>query len=576
MIPAIYASPSGESVIFHPVRHCETVDRPVENIPRLPAPSVRISLESSALLPYSASAQSLPVAEISCDVPDVDAGKITAWISEDSHALFGTLSDSFSNRISSRLSETLSQYQKAADDNGLFTGTFLCCAMLVFGDGNRYPLIHPFRLSVSQKSQSLYINHLSYAESRLYASVEWSAAPCRLKVEITDPGTLMQWENRIAGMEILVSPQTDPFMPPVETTGTHTALSDDGTRRRAWLIPSSRPVPPQLPAQWRRVMFVSFNDMVSCGTLRSSAPLIPSETVKPEFTVSERADVLGETFRFNSRLFIPAPLFRPAALRYLPDRYSSGCADNGKPGTIYVRFIKDGVSCHTAAEINIPAELPLFLCYPSPDALEIILEYKDGSGHRVFPLTRSESGGTAVWCDSSGMGDELPQLREGGYEPPLSSRDITDGLRRPGSIFSSLRNNDMLYPASLVTEAIDGEVLALAPALRSPSSDRLGEFPLYCFTSEGIWIMRMEEDAPIRATQPISMLSPLNSRCVATINKGTVFLCSEGLMIISGSNISVMKRSDTLRKIIKRLRNPRGPRSFRDKSQSFCPIENPH
>lgn len=97
-------------------------------------------------------------------------------------------------------------------------------------------------------------------------------------------------------------------------------------------------------------------------------------------------------------------------------------------------------------------------------------------------------------------------------------------------------NNPLYYPAEN-SYRVDGFVLGVASNAVPLGASQFGEFPLFVFTTKGIWAMSIGiGEVLIETVKPLSQVICTNKKSILGIDGGVVFMANEGLMIISGVN----------------------------------------
>lgn len=105
-------------------------------------------------------------------------------------------------------------------------------------------------------------------------------------------------------------------------------------------------------------------------------------------------------------------------------------------------------------------------------------------------------------------------------------------------IYLSEVNNPFFFSPSSVCAVGTGTILAISSAARPLSEGQFGQFPLYAFTSEGIWALEVAATGAYSARQPIARDIVLSSDSVTQIDSAVLFASSRGIMMISGSQVS--------------------------------------
>lgn len=96
-------------------------------------------------------------------------------------------------------------------------------------------------------------------------------------------------------------------------------------------------------------------------------------------------------------------------------------------------------------------------------------------------------------------------------------------------------DNPFYYPAKN-SYRVQGRVLGMSTNAIALSQGQFGQFPVYCFTSEGIWTMNIGNgDVLINTITPLSREVCNRPETITQIDGGTVFSTSKGLYILQGT-----------------------------------------
>lgn len=110
-----------------------------------------------------------------------------------------------------------------------------------------------------------------------------------------------------------------------------------------------------------------------------------------------------------------------------------------------------------------------------------------------------------------------------------------EALLRSSTIYVSETSNPFAFTASAVISVGAEEVYALAAAARPLSVGQFGEYPLYAFTSEGVWAFALADTGVYTARQPITRDICINPNNIAQLDQSVLFATDRGIMEISGS-----------------------------------------
>lgn len=184
-----------------------------------------------------------------------------------------------------------------------------------------------------------------------------------------------------------------------------------------------------------------------------------------------------------------------------------------------------------------------FISYPDTRAKRITIYEvtRDDSGNNVWtkvftaPLESHNLLNLAYY-----LNDGLKPI-EGIVNPnpvpsPNTSKIIT--LTEPNKIKVSDLNNPLSFPNTNVYLAGNGIILAMATNAMNVSDRNYGQYPLYVFTSQGIWTLNVGSGEVVYSTQsaPTYTEAPTTS-VVCSVPFGVVFTTQRGLMVINGQSV---------------------------------------
>jgi hypothetical protein len=92
-----------------------------------------------------------------------------------------------------------------------------------------------------------------------------------------------------------------------------------------------------------------------------------------------------------------------------------------------------------------------------------------------------------------------------------------------------------MFLASNINTVGDGEVLALSAAVKALSEGQFGQFPLYAFTTEGVWSLQTSTTGTYTSVQPITRDVCTNSAGIRQLDSSVLFATDRGIMQLIGS-----------------------------------------
>lgn len=115
-----------------------------------------------------------------------------------------------------------------------------------------------------------------------------------------------------------------------------------------------------------------------------------------------------------------------------------------------------------------------------------------------------------------------------------SSQNPIVSLRN--KIYTSEVNNPFRFPLEGINTVGVGEIIGISTAAKALSEGQFGQYPLYAFTSEGVWALEVSNKGTYSARQPITRDVCLNTDCITQIDSAVLFITERGVMLLSGSN----------------------------------------
>lgn len=116
---------------------------------------------------------------------------------------------------------------------------------------------------------------------------------------------------------------------------------------------------------------------------------------------------------------------------------------------------------------------------------------------------------------------------------PVLNNDII--LDAKNKIYTSEVNNPFLLPAQYVNAVGTGEVIGCSSATKALSEGQFGQFPLYVFTTEGVWALEVAANGTYSARQPVSRDVCIGRNSIRAVDDAVLFTTNRGIMMLHGS-----------------------------------------
>ena len=182
-----------------------------------------------------------------------------------------------------------------------------------------------------------------------------------------------------------------------------------------------------------------------------------------------------------------------------------------------------------------------YVFYPDPDAYRMVI-YKgaDAKAYYDFTLKRSDYLNGAYWISDLKFNRTLPEL----YNPTVVTNAALDNVvEYPNKVYGSAVNNPFFFSASGRTAVGTGTILGITSAAKAMSQGQFGEFPLYGFSTDGVWSLKFDATGTITAAQPITMDVCTCPESITQLDNQVAFATSRGIMILSGSECKCISDS---------------------------------
>lgn len=294
--------------------------------------------------------------------------------------------------------------------------------------------------------------------------------------------------------------------------------------------------------------------MTEMAQLKILEPDLTSLSTRPELSDDYQSHcnlVAKSLYVFNSRLNLagvsiapPEPLPIRSVMQYgNPD----GAAVARTQIKVWTRI--NGVRCialHSGSDLNQPdtwhnpaANFPRYIYYPDASAykMEILVS---GREKYIVNLTRHDFlNGAYFFRGKEGIGSKDPKPANAEPETAACHTSVNIGPK----IYTSEVNNPFLFPLLGINTVGTGEVMAVCSAAKALSQGQFGQFPLYAFTTEGVWALETTSAGTYYARQPITRDVCTSINSITQLDSSVLFATARGIMLLSGSSAQCISDS---------------------------------
>lgn len=206
---------------------------------------------------------------------------------------------------------------------------------------------------------------------------------------------------------------------------------------------------------------------------------------------------------------------------------------------IYIYIKKDGTTkiMKTSESGTHASNAPLlYYYYPDTDAYKAVFEFTDSNGNVTYYSVNLEKhdflNGSFFWADGKSIKEAGTLLTEA---PEVTVNNIIDIGNK---IYTSEINNPYSFPVTCINTIGSGQIIGLATATKAISEGQFGQFPLYAFSTDGIWALEVSQTTgAFSSKQPFSRDVCINAKSITQIDDAVLFASDRGIMLISGANV---------------------------------------
>ena len=159
-----------------------------------------------------------------------------------------------------------------------------------------------------------------------------------------------------------------------------------------------------------------------------------------------------------------------------------------------------------------------YLYYPNTNAYKVVINDVTANTYKEYILERHGFLNGAYYFGG------FSRFSAKGKEVSSVVATSNNEIYLPNKIYTSEVNNPFYFP-----------VLGISTAAKALSQGQFGQFPLYAFTSEGVWALEVSSTGTYSAKQPITRDVCINPDGITQLDSAVLFPTDRGIMLISGS-----------------------------------------
>ena len=180
--------------------------------------------------------------------------------------------------------------------------------------------------------------------------------------------------------------------------------------------------------------------------------------------------------------------------------------------------------------------------YPHNGAYKAIFLYEVPSGSYAIVtlnLKQHKMLNGAYWMSDTLNGGLVCQAQAESFKLPPDA----PASYYPNSVLQSNAIMPFTFPAKLMVTFGVERIVKMASAVKALSQGQFGQFPLYAFTTEGVWALEVSNVGSYSARQPITRDICTNSNGITQLDSAVLFPTDRGIMLLSGSHAQCISES---------------------------------
>lgn len=374
-----------------------------------------------------------------------------------------------------------------------------------------------------------------------------------------DKMALDEWRDIVTGIDIFVSKEIECVIDDVVKFSSYNKVNEIHFTYQ-FNYPLANPDEVRNTIQNESLFYkIASIDILSATT---GTPILVEHNIQPNNLIYQERLVVDtsnfykigakQSYIYNNRLHL-ADITREHYAGYPPLLFSNSYNADNSNAPAYTRTTIKTNNQGSIEVVNV-GTIPQFnytlspiISYPNAYAssIEFVIRHNGYEYRKTFNLTSNDNEDRASFVNS-----ELKDIDVTTWDKceitdeilgNFPTQPVTHSVTHRDMMIVSEINNPFYFPSELCYNISGGIITGIAAATSALSQGQYGEFPLYVFTTQGIWSMQHGNSEVCYAR-----CIPINNRsidCGATItpiDNAIIFHTGENLSIISGANSKVL------------------------------------
>ena len=252
------------------------------------------------------------------------------------------------------------------------------------------------------------------------------------------------------------------------------------------------------------------------------------DTLVPSYMQSLNSRLLMANIEKHLARPLPAVCYTPlyfSVSNHLPVYYDT---------CVYIYIEKEGQQYVVKTSVSqLGYDLPFdFFYYPDPDAYKALFYHERNGGSVYIGEMDLKKHDFLPGAFCSLLYDPNPSVTQVSSVPEESG-DIVVSM--PNKIYNSEVNNPFFFPTTGISTVGVGDLVGTATVNEPVSQGQFGYADIYLFSTDGIWVAKIDSEGHIENINPLSRDVCTNPDSIIQLNKSVLFTTARGIMQVSGS-----------------------------------------
>lgn len=275
--------------------------------------------------------------------------------------------------------------------------------------------------------------------------------------------------------------------------------------------------------------------------IKSSMAYIEQEKSLPDDYMSRHSLSADNAYVYNQSLHlagITTTLFKGFA----PDGFCVIDGESGYSDEGWCRYSFEGKGLDQCVAVSKEVYDKCFvspmLFYPDPECVSVTLSVKrNGQMYiKTFPMKRHPLLYGSYYLDENLMPIDLSHIEN------VSVNERSATRTEHNKVISTPVGNPFMFSAERSNLVGNGSVLAMRTASRALSQGQVGQFPLYVFTTDGIYALSTDSEGGYASAVNVSNDILLAKGLVASATDSVIFGTAQGLKMLRGADTALLSR----------------------------------